>query len=53
MNEKEDRFRQTVDALHEYCEDRANPLTGPNFVKLVDEMFAALDDVKKDEETAA
>ncbi len=39
----EDRFRMALAALQAYCEDRNNPLAGPRFEKLVNEMFAAMD----------
>ena len=39
----DERFRQTVAALHSYCESPENPLTGPQFSRLVAEMFAARD----------
>lgn len=41
----EARFREAEDNLHRYMEDRRNPLSGPVFFKLVDEMFKAKDDL--------
>ncbi len=37
----EERFRQAFAALQTYMDDRENPLSGPQFVRLVDEFFAA------------
>jgi hypothetical protein len=39
----EERCRQRLAALQAYMENRKNPLSGPQFVKLVDEFFAAKD----------
>lgn len=45
MDKKEERFRNAEAALHDYMENPDNPLDGAEFVKLVDEMFAAKDDL--------
>ena len=39
----EERVRRTFAALHAYMENRNNPLSGPEYVRLVDEFFAAKD----------
>ncbi len=42
MDEQE-RFREAVGALHRYCENPKNPMSGPEFSRLVDDMFVAKD----------
>jgi hypothetical protein len=39
----EERFRQAIASLYAYAENPKNPLSGPEFAKLVDEMFVAKD----------
>jgi hypothetical protein len=43
-SELEENVRRCATALHLYCENRSNPMDNhPQFVKLVDEFFAAKD----------
>jgi hypothetical protein len=42
MNNDE-RYRQAVAALHSYMKNRKNPLNGPGYEKVVNEMFDAQD----------
>jgi hypothetical protein len=51
--ENGERLRKTIDALHAYCENRDNPLSGPRYVKLVEEMFAAQDALVEERKKAA
>ena len=41
--DNEERYRRAIEALHRYCDRRTNPLSGPEYLKLVDEVFAAKD----------
>ncbi len=41
--ELEEQVRRAFAALQDYMDNRNNPLTGPEYVRLVDEFFAAKD----------
>lgn len=43
--DKEENYRKAFDTLQRYMENRNNPLSGSEFVKLVDEMFKAYDNL--------
>ena len=43
MNDKENRLRQAIEALHRYAENPNNPLNGPAFSGLLDELYLAKD----------
>ncbi len=46
--DKRERWHRAIEALRHYCESPDNPQSGPEFSKLVDEMYAALDDLQRD-----
>ncbi len=48
MDKKEERLVQAVAALQAYCDDPRNPLSGPVLTELLNEFFAAADDIRKD-----
>ncbi len=48
MNIKEERYRDAVAALSHYMEDRNNPLSGPDYERLKNEMFTAYDAVRSE-----
>lgn len=43
MGEKEKRLRKAIDELHRYAENPNNPLDGPVFSELLDELYLARD----------
>lgn len=43
MKDKENRLRQAIEALHRYAENPNNPLNGPAFSGLLDELYLAKD----------
>lgn len=46
----DERYRQAVAALHGYMKNRKNPLTGPEYEKVVNEMFDAQDAFAEEQE---
>ena len=47
LMDSQERYRRAVAALNAYCENRKNPLSGKKYLKLVGEIFAAMDALKK------
>ena len=41
MDDKETRLRKAIDDLHRYAENPKNPLNGPAFSELLDELYLA------------
>ena len=41
MDDKEKRLRKAIDDLHRYAENLQNPLNGPEFARLLDELDLA------------
>jgi hypothetical protein len=52
MSNNEKRLRKAIDDLHRYAENLQNPLNGPEFARLLDELDLARDAMAKVEEEA-
>jgi hypothetical protein len=51
MGDKEEkRLRKAIDDLHRYAENPKNPLNGPAFAELLDELYLAKDAMTEAEE---
>jgi len=50
MDDKERRLRKAIDDLHRYAENLRNPLSGPDFLRLLDELDLARDAKAREEE---
>jgi len=48
--ENDERYRQAVAALHGYMKNRTNPLNGPAYEKVVNEMFDSQDAFAEEQE---
>ncbi len=48
MDKKEERLHRALAALQAYCRNPRNPLAGPGLAGLLNEFFAAADDIRKD-----
>ena len=52
MDDKEKRLRKAIDDLHCYAENPKNPLDGPAFSGLLDELYLARDAMIAAEESS-
>lgn len=50
VDDKEKRLRKAIDDLHRYAENPKNPLSGPVFSGLLDELYLAKDALSAQEE---